>query len=125
MRHNRIVRLNNEITGASERTTVQSHNLNVVPRSSSVSTTMKTKTPPLTPEQIITEAKAYAEKNYSKGMDTFVECYTDEEWQRFILHNENTDKPGKPMTLPQVKSLMRTLASVWQEREANAEAERF
>ena len=33
---------------------------------------------------MINELKKYAEDNYAKGFDVFVECYGDDEWNEFI-----------------------------------------
>lgn len=35
-------------------------------------------------DAVIDKAKAYAEANYNKGMDYFVECYADKEWLDYV-----------------------------------------
>jgi hypothetical protein len=64
-------------------------------------------------------AKDYAQKNYNKGFDTFVECYTDDEWREFV-----NDHGRGLMTWPTVKRVMIRIASVWQDRQAEADYQR-
>jgi hypothetical protein len=45
-------------------------------------------------QQIIDKAKAYAEANYDKGMDIFVECFGGAEWNDFIHYSEFEGKSG-------------------------------
>jgi hypothetical protein len=35
-------------------------------------------------DAVIEKAKAYAKANYNNGMDYFVECYADEQWQDYV-----------------------------------------
>ena len=41
----------------------------------------------LTVKVLIANAKGYAEDNYAKGYDFFVECYEDCEWYAFITRD--------------------------------------
>jgi len=59
----------------------------------------------LTAQEIIDRAKAYADANYEHGMDFFVECYSDAEWNSFIHFDEYDDKSGM-MTWREVKKEM-------------------
>lgn len=59
--------------------------------------------------ELINILKAYAEKNYNKGMDSFVECYDTAEWQELIDENGGSEAKCKKM--------MRDLASIFKERE--------
>lgn len=61
-----------------------------------------------TQADLIITLKAYAQKNYNKGMDSFVECYDHADWVDFIAENGSEAK---------CKKMMRDLASIFQERE--------
>ena len=70
----------------------------------------------MTREQIIEKAKAYAQENYNKGFDIFVETYDQEEWERFVY----CDFDERDMTWEEVKELMKRLVGVWNDRRADA-----
>ena len=73
-------------------------------------------------DQLIAKAKAHAEANYSKGFDTFVECYGDDEWREFLAASEWA--PGVT-TWKECKSLMDSMADVWSDRRADARNSAF
>lgn len=60
----------------------------------------------------IDNLKAYAQSNYDKGMDFYVECYSDEEWAEFLGRNNNC--------LRTTKANMREMAEIQLEKESNA-----
>ena len=62
---------------------------------------------------IILKAKEFAAANYNKGYDTFVECYTDEEWAEFVGND----------SWYEVKRNMKQMAEYWNDQRANARAE--
>ena len=37
---------------------------------------------------LILQAKALAKKRYNDGLDFFVECYSDEEWEEYIDNHQ-------------------------------------
>jgi hypothetical protein len=71
---------------------------------------------PMSKQEIITKAKEYAKENYENGMDTFVECYTQSEWEEFA---EDCD------TWEEMKETMDSCADVWRDRQADAENSAF
>ena len=75
-------------------------------------------------EQLIEKAKAYAEANYTKGMDTFVECYGDDEWREFLRGDEGWGTPDIT-TWKDCKSMMDTMADIWSDRQADARNSAF
>ncbi len=54
------------------------------------------------------QLKAWALANYTKGADTFVECWSDSDYQRLI------DEEAKPL------AALKRLASIYRERQADA-----
>lgn len=70
------------------------------------------------PFVVMSKAKLYAMQHYNKGMDTFVECYTDTQWLSWF-------KEFNPLTWREVKSAMISVASVNQEREADVKNSSF
>jgi|TARA_R110000744_G_scaffold334093_1_gene439473 hypothetical protein len=69
-------------------------------------------------EQIIEKATAYAKANYNNGMDMFVECYADNEWNRFIHYSEYDDKSGL-MSWREVKKQMNIYRKQYAEQTAD------
>ena len=41
---------------------------------------------------MINELKKYAEDNYAKGFDVFVECYDDDEWNASLVERRNPEE---------------------------------
>jgi len=68
----------------------------------------------MTRQQIIEKAKEFARKNYNKGYDVFVECYGQKEWEEFVSFD------GEDLTWKEIKEDMKNMASVWNERRADA-----
>lgn len=66
-------------------------------------------------ERDLKSLKAYAQKNYEKGMDTYVECYSDEDWNHLL--QRFSYKVGV------AKAHMRDMASIRREGLANAAIE--
>jgi hypothetical protein len=67
-----------------------------------------------TAQEIATACKDRAAADYSR-FDTFVNCYTDEEWLEFVISHD-----GTLMEQGYAFKLMDDCASVWAERRANA-----
>ena len=63
-------------------------------------------------EIIIIKLKAYAEANYDNGMDVFVECNGEQEWQELV------DQNGGDME--KCKAEMRELSDYYEERQQDA-----
>lgn len=70
----------------------------------------------MTTSELIEKAKAYAQENYEKGMDTFVECYTQSEWEEFVAECD---------TWEEMKETMDSCADVWNDRRADAKNSAF
>lgn len=70
----------------------------------------------MTTDKIIERLQALAEKNYSKGWDTFVECYDRQAWLDFITRDD-----GSIMTYSYALRLAKDCASVWLERQHDAD----
>ena len=70
--------------------------------------------------EIIAKWKAFAEANYNKGYDTFVECYDAAEWDRFY-----DDHAGEVDVYAAGLELMARLADVWEDRRADARNSAF
>lgn len=66
----------------------------------------------------IARMKAWAQANYEKGADTFVECYEQREWEEFFKGHD-----GRELTMKEAMKCARTCVSVWNERRANARIE--
>lgn len=62
-------------------------------------------------EIIIIKLKAYAEANYDNGMDVFVECNGDQEWQELVDQNGGD--------LEKCKTEMHELSDCYIEQEQN------
>jgi predicted 3-demethylubiquinone-9 3-methyltransferase (glyoxalase superfamily) len=73
----------------------------------------------MTPQQNKTFRKI-AKDNYDKSMgwSTFVECFDDEEIERFFEGFDEEDAD-------EIESCMAELVSIWDDRYANARNERF
>lgn len=56
--------------------------------------------------------KAYAQANYDKGMDFYIECYSEKEWVEFLDQNNNC--------LKSAKAGMREMAETQLEQKSNA-----
>jgi hypothetical protein len=56
---------------------------------------------------VINKAKAFAEANYDKGYDFFVECYSDSEWKDYV-----TDDSGCLMTWGEVEKDMASYVEI-------------
>jgi hypothetical protein len=67
-------------------------------------------------QEIIEAAKKFALANYEEGMDFFVECYTDEEWEEFFKDVR---------TWGEAEELMRDVADVREEQYRAAMNEVF
>lgn len=78
----------------------------------------------LTEAQLIEKAKAYAQQNYENGMDTFVECYDNDQWRTLINNSDEDTGEDRLMTWTQIKKTMDAIASVWRDRQADAEYHR-
>lgn len=80
----------------------------------------------LTEAELIQRAKEYAQKNYERGFDTFVECYTDEDWRELVTHDQfaSADKVGTLRSWKEIQSTMRSCADVWSDRQAEADYQR-
>lgn len=74
---------------------------------------MKTK---MTVDEMVDQLIEHAKLNYEKGWDTFVECYSREDWRSLI------DGSGGSYT--KSKAFAARLASVWSERQADADYHR-
>lgn len=61
--------------------------------------------------------KAYAQANYEEGMDSFIECYSDDEWLELLNSHNNCVKAAK--------ADMRQVAGIHLERQANARNSAF
>ena len=72
---------------------------------------------------LIKKCKDYAKSNYSKGYDTFVECYGNDEWVEFLSgYFIDGEEVLPPITSwNKAKSLMKQVASVWSEQRADAQ----
>ena len=74
-------------------------------------------------EQIKTEIQAMKEwclDNYNNGADTMVECYTDEDYENLF-----TSCDGKPLTTADAWRLLKNLASIYADRQADARNSAF
>lgn len=67
--------------------------------------------------ETMAKLKAFAEKNYSKGYDTFVECYEDYQWLEMIADHRNK--------IGEIKATMKSVAAINREERTNAEIEGF
>ena len=63
---------------------------------------------------VIEKAKKLAEDNYDNGYDAFVECYDDEDWEKFVK-----DHNGKLQSWSEVKARMKEMVVFWADRRAD------
>lgn len=64
------------------------------------------------PTNKIETLKAYAEANYDEGMDSFIECYSDDEWLELLNSHNNC--------VQATKAAMREIAGIQLEKQSNA-----
>jgi hypothetical protein len=63
----------------------------------------------------ITAMKKWCEDNYTNGADTMVECWSDEDYAKLF-----TSHDGKPQTKRQAWRTLKSIAAVYQDRQADA-----
>lgn len=70
-------------------------------------------------QQQIAAFKRIAKRNYDKSMgwSTFVECFDDEDIDRYFDTNDDEH------TIAEIEEGMATIASVWDDQHANAKIE--
>jgi hypothetical protein len=66
----------------------------------------------LTTSDKIARLKAWAEENYTKGADTFVECYDDSDWTQLLERCNGS--------LFEALHCVKRCAAVYRERQADA-----
>ena len=64
----------------------------------------------------IAAMKKWCEENYSKGADTMVECWADEDYAKLFTSHE-----GKPLGKRAAWRTLKDVAEVYKERQADAE----
>jgi len=71
-------------------------------------------------EQIKAEVEAMKQwcyDNYNNGADTMVECWTQQDYERLFTHSSG----GKPYTKSEAWQLLKDVAEVYRERQADAQ----
>ena len=63
-------------------------------------------------DEMIAKLKVWSEKNYERGADTFVECWSDNDYAELI-----TDSGG---SYSKSLDVLKRVASVYRERQADA-----
>ena len=64
--------------------------------------------------------KRWCEEHYEQGADTMVECWADEDYAKLF-----TSHDGKPLTKRQAWRTLKSVAAVYQDRQADARNSAF
>ena len=73
----------------------------------------------MTPEQIQAEIvlmRQWCEDNYNEGADVMVECWTQDDYEKLFVSCSG----GKPHTKAEAWELLKDVAEVYRERQADA-----
>ena len=73
-----------------------------------------------TQAQTIEQMKNWCMDHYDKGADTMIECWSDQNYAALF-----TDYEGRPQTTAQAWDLLRRLADIYSERQADARNSAF
>ena len=65
----------------------------------------------------ITDLKAWCEKNYEKGASTMVECWDESDYDKLLADNNGSLKKSL--------KVLKQLASIYREQEADARISEF
>jgi hypothetical protein len=74
----------------------------------------------MTQAQTIEEMKAWCLENYTNGADTMAECWSTSDFADLF-----TDMDGQPQTTAQAWDMLKRLAGVYSERQADARNSAF
>jgi site-specific recombinase XerD len=69
---------------------------------------------------VIEAMKQWAIDNYTNGTDVIVECYEDSDYESLFIDHE-----GKPLTAAEAWKTLKSVASIYAEREADARNSAF